>query len=314
MSNIRKMISISFIIFALLFGNANAQDVYGEFLGGQKYSAVNRFEDVVNEDGMRVKKNELVVRLEGRKEALVYKFESSSIPATRSSPFGFISIIVNSAGMEGSVRYEYLALNQGTLLSLGVVERQLHLGKTSSVEVQKKHGISSKLISSVIASIKSKKASLSTDNGSAYVHAALLLLSSEPKDLAFNKVVFELSKNKEIKADPIFLGILNKAQNQREGILRCGWLEKSMSSGAKISDSDGVWTIKTDATGTADGDLPKFNSDQWITSSSRGGYGCACLRLVANESTHEVVKIISSSTRPLLACRKDKKLMEPNSP
>lgn len=314
MDNVKKLLSSSLIFFVLLIGGATAQEIHGEFLDGKKYSAEIRTDDVINEDGMRIRKSEVAVKLTDGTNKLFYKFESDSTPAVRSSPFGFISIIANSRGMEGRVRYEYISLYKNVLVSLGVVERQLHLGRTASIEIQKGQSVPPSITAKIIENIIANKESFALIDQSPYLFAALILLGRKSENNRFKELILKIVENKEITSDKIFREALEKMRVTRGGTLRCGWLEKSMTSGVKITDNDGVWTIRTGKDGIANDDLPILDSDQWVATSSNEGYGCVCLRVVANVSAHEVVELISSSPKSLLACRNDKKLVEPAKP
>ena len=314
MSDISKILLIIFIFSALLFRNASAQDIHGKFLEGQKYSAVNRFEDAVNADGIRIKRNELTVKLDKDRTVLEYKFETDSVPVVKSNPLGVISITNNSRGMEGRVRYEYISLYKNGLVSLGVVERQLQLGRTTSIEIQKGQSVPPGITAKIIENIIVNKESFALIDQSPYLFAALILLGRESENSRFKELILKIVENKEITSDKIFREALKKMRVPRGGTLRCGWLEKSMTSGVKITDNDGVWTIRTGKDGIANDDLPILDPDQWVATSSNEGYGCVCLRVVTNVSTHKVVKLISSSPKSLLACRNDKKLVEPAKP
>ena len=89
---------------------------------------------------------------------------------------------------------------------------------------------------------------------------------------------------------------------------RCGWFSNPTPSNASLYDRDGEWIIAVQGGHQADGDWPDFGPKQWIETNVHYGYGCACLQLQVNRSTHEVIAIEGAKARPLSACRKDRKL------
>ena len=93
-----------------------------------------------------------------------------------------------------------------------------------------------------------------------------------------------------------------------ESETRCGWFSNPTPAYASLYDRDGEWIIGVQGGYQAEGDWPSFGPKQWIETNVHYGYGCACLRVQVNGSTHEVIKIESSKARPLSACRNDRKL------
>ena len=89
---------------------------------------------------------------------------------------------------------------------------------------------------------------------------------------------------------------------------RCGWFSNPTPSNASLYDRDGEWIIAVQGGHQADGDWPDFGARQWIETNVHYGYGCACLQLQVNRSTHKVIAIESAKARPLSACRNDRKL------
>jgi hypothetical protein len=87
---------------------------------------------------------------------------------------------------------------------------------------------------------------------------------------------------------------------------RCGWFVNPTPGNAWLIDRDGEWTVGIQGGHQADGDWPQFRDAEWVvTNSGYHGYGCACLKLVADSRTQEVARIVSARTRPLRACRQD---------
>ena len=89
---------------------------------------------------------------------------------------------------------------------------------------------------------------------------------------------------------------------------RCGWFSNPTPANASLYDRDGEWIISVQGGHQADGDWPDFGARQWIETNVHYGYGCACLQLQVNRSTHKVIAIESAKARPLSACRNDRKL------
>jgi hypothetical protein len=89
---------------------------------------------------------------------------------------------------------------------------------------------------------------------------------------------------------------------------RCGWFSNPTPANASLYDRDAEWIISVQGGHQADGDWPDFGPKQWVETNVHHGYGCACLQLQVNKSTHEVIAIESSKVRPLSACRNDRKL------
>jgi hypothetical protein len=89
---------------------------------------------------------------------------------------------------------------------------------------------------------------------------------------------------------------------------RCGWFSNPTPANAWLHDRDAQWTIGIQGGYQAEGDWPEFGPKQWIETNVHYGYGCACLRLRVDRSTHRVIEIESAKARPLSACRSDRKL------
>jgi hypothetical protein len=89
---------------------------------------------------------------------------------------------------------------------------------------------------------------------------------------------------------------------------RCGWFSNPTPANAWLHDRDAQWTIGIQGGYQAEGDWPDFGPKQWIETNVHYGYGCACLRLRVDRSTHRVIEIESAKARPLSACRCDRKL------
>jgi uncharacterized protein DUF4087 len=89
---------------------------------------------------------------------------------------------------------------------------------------------------------------------------------------------------------------------------RCGWFSNPTPSNASLHDREAEWIVGVQGGYQAEGDWPDFGPKQWIETNVHYGYGCACLRVRVDRSTHRVIAIESARPRPLSACRNDRKL------
>ncbi len=92
---------------------------------------------------------------------------------------------------------------------------------------------------------------------------------------------------------------------------RCGWFSNPTPGNAWLDDRDGEWIIGVQGGWQADGDWPDFKPEEWVRTNGNYGYGCACLRVRVNRTSHQVLEIKSATARPLKACRADRSLKEP---
>jgi hypothetical protein len=89
---------------------------------------------------------------------------------------------------------------------------------------------------------------------------------------------------------------------------RCGWFHNPTPSNAWLIDAAGEWTISVQGGYQAEGDWPDFSAARWVKTNVHYGYGCACMKVTTNRAEQRVLRIISSYSRALSACRKDKAL------
>lgn len=87
---------------------------------------------------------------------------------------------------------------------------------------------------------------------------------------------------------------------------RCGWFHNPTPSNAWLIDAAGEWTIGVQGGYQAEGDWPDFPDSRWVSTNIHYGYGCACMKVTTDRKAQRVLRIISSYSRALSACRKDK--------
>lgn len=98
---------------------------------------------------------------------------------------------------------------------------------------------------------------------------------------------------------------------------RCGWFDNPTPGNAWLYDRDGEWTIGIQGGHQARGAWPQFRKAEWVrTGHGSAGYGCVCMKLVADAESRNVVNIVSARARPLSACRNDAAIKdrEPENP
>lgn len=93
--------------------------------------------------------------------------------------------------------------------------------------------------------------------------------------------------------------------------LRCGWFENPTPANAWLTDRDGEWTLAVQGGHQAEGDWPAFRRSRWVRTNGHYGYGCACMKVLTDPGSHDVTRILSSASRSLASCRKDRALKEP---
>ena len=92
---------------------------------------------------------------------------------------------------------------------------------------------------------------------------------------------------------------------------RCGWFSNPTPGNISLYDRDAEWIIGVQGAYQVEEDWawPVFKRGQWVrTNAGSYGYGCACLRVQVDHQNGKVMKIASSTTRTLTACRKDTSL------
>ncbi|WP_322032672.1 hypothetical protein [Paraburkholderia sp. J76] len=205
------------LLLLLTFGmlvasnSALAESVNGRFFTGQGYSGDTPSwkAPIQTECGSTTWAVRLAIGAE--KNLLLYTYVADDIPTIRASEMGFLSIITNSGGMEGSVTYNYVIPNHDSLISIGTIQTTLHLGKTENIDVQRNKDLGINEINGFIERIAKFNPSALSDPLNAYPAAMLLLLGQgrylTPKD---DLDLSALYKNKEIVDDPVLLRTLKR--------------------------------------------------------------------------------------------------------
>ncbi|MBU6503892.1 MAG: DUF4087 domain-containing protein [Burkholderiales bacterium] len=91
----------------------------------------------------------------------------------------------------------------------------------------------------------------------------------------------------------------------RKAETRCGWWSNPTPQNVSLFDRDGEWIVGIQGGHQAEGDWPDFKDSEWVNTNRHYGYGCACLTVVLDPRSHEVIRIRAAHARPLRACRQD---------
>jgi hypothetical protein len=111
----------------------------------------------------------------------------------------------------------------------------------------------------------------------------------------------------------LLLAALPAAATESNSALRCGWFENPTPGNAWLTDRHGQWLVGLQGGHQAEGDWPQFPETEWVSTNGSYGYGCACLRVVADAQALTIQRILSAKPRSLQACRDDRALTEPGS-
>ncbi|CAB3796243.1 hypothetical protein LMG28688_04266 [Paraburkholderia caffeinitolerans] len=209
-SGIRFLFSLVFWIF-VASGAARAESVHGKFFNGQTYEGDYSVTEGSNSDGMRVNPLTIKLRVDGGKSPLIYTYVADDLPSVKASDMGFLSVVVNSGGMEGSVTYNYVIPDRGALVSIGIVQTTLHLGKVESIDVQPNSRLTKKEVNEFIEGIVRFNLPALSAPLNAYSISILLLLGRgdflTPED---NSRLSAIYMSKEISNDPVLLRAIEK--------------------------------------------------------------------------------------------------------
>ena len=204
MSTIKILCKLSLVTGVVFALSANAEPLHGKFTKNQAYSAEYSVSSGENSDGMRIERVTVTVHIEENRAPLTYEYDADDYPSVEASPLGFLSIIVNSGGMEGHVTYNYLLPYEGALVSVGTVQTSLHLGKVQSIDVAKSTKMSSADVSRIVSSVVDSGADVFPSTEDPYASAAFLFLGLKcrgGKDYSSLKM---LLTEKDIADDPVF--------------------------------------------------------------------------------------------------------------
>ncbi|MGF6531919.1 hypothetical protein P3T20_002709 [Paraburkholderia sp. GAS206C] len=185
---------------------AKAESLHGKFLNGKTYRGEYSIAESSNEDGIRVDPVTVKLKVNGEKGLLLYTYIADDLPSIKASDMGFLSIVVKSGGMEGSVTYNYVILNHGALVSIGIVQTTLHLGKVESIDVQPNKKLTRDEINEFVRQIVRFNPPALSEPLNAYSAATLLLLGQgrflTPED---DSRLSALYGNREISSDKVLL-------------------------------------------------------------------------------------------------------------
>lgn len=85
----------------------------------------------------------------------------------------------------------------------------------------------------------------------------------------------------------------------------CGWFQNPTPGNAWLQDRNADWVVGAQGGHQAEGDWPEFSASKWVKTNRSYGYGCACIKGVVNDVTHEVISIAEARAKPLSVCRND---------
>jgi hypothetical protein len=88
---------------------------------------------------------------------------------------------------------------------------------------------------------------------------------------------------------------------------RCGWVDNPTPANWWLVDRDATWVIGVQGGRQADGDLPDFGN-AWVETNGPHGYGCACMDVRVDRSTHGILVLRDVKVLPLARCKHDKTL------
>ncbi|MGZ8998190.1 MAG: DUF4087 domain-containing protein [Allosphingosinicella sp.] len=94
---------------------------------------------------------------------------------------------------------------------------------------------------------------------------------------------------------------------------RCGWLHNPTPANWWLVDRDGQWVLGTQGREPVAGmdEMPDMSAGEWVETNGSYGYGCACLDMVVDPPTGDVLRISAATPKPLAQCRRDRTLPNP---
>jgi hypothetical protein len=94
---------------------------------------------------------------------------------------------------------------------------------------------------------------------------------------------------------------------------RCGWLAHITPGNWQLIDADRTWVLseRGDDRGAiipVMDMVPDFDLEQYVSTGTYYGYGCACMTVTTDSAQGRVLSIASSKRLPLATCQADKSL------
>lgn len=91
---------------------------------------------------------------------------------------------------------------------------------------------------------------------------------------------------------------------------RCGWIDNPTPANWSLVDRHGDWTIMVQGGYQAEGweDMPSMTTRGWKKTNGHYGYGCGCMKVTTDRSSHRIIRILSATPLPLRTCQRDRHL------
>jgi hypothetical protein len=135
-----------------------------------------------------------------------YTYLADDFPSVAASNLGFLLVVVNSGGKEGSVTYNYVIPKHGILTSIGTAQTTLHPGKVENIEVRPNKKLTKTEINGFIKEVVECDHLALSDPKNAYPVAILLLLGNGQFLAHEDRInLSPLIGNDEISDDPVLL-------------------------------------------------------------------------------------------------------------
>ena len=95
---------------------------------------------------------------------------------------------------------------------------------------------------------------------------------------------------------------------------RCGWLHNPTPANWWLVDKDGQWVLGSQGAEQVAGmdEMPDMSSGEWVEVNGSYGYGCACMDMVVDPKSGDVLRISGAAPKPLAQCRNDRSLPNPD--
>jgi hypothetical protein len=94
---------------------------------------------------------------------------------------------------------------------------------------------------------------------------------------------------------------------------RCGWLHNPTPANWWLVDGDGQWVLGSQGSEPVAGmdEMPDMSAGEWVETNGYYGYGCACMDMVVDPASGDVLRISRATPKPLAQCKADPKLPDP---